>query len=255
MNNLNSSFYIEQPLTQVTAYDKAGKTSLAVSLTIDALIHCGKKVLYFSPGKESTRDIRYRMVAAWRAYTLTDMGSILENPTDIRHKFAQDSLLATFKLPLIIRDETEPTFQQFRKWYLWHAHYDKIDLIIVDDFHCIKEGGKMEYLHELQKLANTFQIPCLVFNPLPTTSNRDSRRLSRLNIRLGACAHLGMWLSRPLYEINAELEIIKSIGYTRSSPPEQRVLLSFNPRTGHFEDVENIGMHLTLSGMYQECSF
>jgi len=258
MDDINHTFYIEQPLTHIVAYTKAGKTGLAVSLAMDALVHCRKKVLYFSPGKDTTHDIRCRMVAAWREYPLTDINRILENPKDTRHKSAQESLMATFKLPLIIRPEISPSFEQLRKWCLWHAHYDKIDLIIVDDFHLIKEGEKMESIQELQRIADTLQIPCIVFTPLPTASNQNLRRLSCLNVRLGACAHLGMWLDRPIYEIDAKLEVIKAVGVKSSSLFEESISLDFNPRTGHFEDVENIGMHLTLAGMYlyhQECSF
>ena len=254
MDDTKNTFYIEQSLTHIVASSQVGKTSLAVSLISDALVHCGKKVLYFSPGEENTRDIRHRMVAAWREYTLHDISRILENPRDIRHKPAQQSLMATFKLPLIIREEDDLSFEQFRKRCLWHAHYDKIDLIMVDDFHLIKGGEQKECIQELQRISATLQIPCIVFTPLPRASDQDLRRLSCLNIRLGACAHLGMLLRRPVYEVNAELEIIKSIGFT-DDMTEKPISLSFNPRSGHFTDIENIGMHLALAGTcHQECS-
>jgi len=251
---MNHAFHIEQPLTHIAAYAKAGNTSLAVSLAMDALVHCDKRVLLFTPGKEESRDIRYRMVAAWREYPLTDINRILENPRDARHKAAQKSLLATFKLPLIIREEDDLSFEQLRKWCLWHACYDKIDLIIVDDFHLIEGSEQMEYIHELQRIATTLHIPCIVFTPLPRASDQDLRRRSRLNIRLGACAHLGMWLRRPVYEIDAELEVTKAVGFAGRSP-EGKIPLGFNPCSGHFTDVENIGMYLALAEMRnQECN-
>lgn len=248
MINDHGKFHIEEPFTHITAHAKTGKTSLAVSLTIDALIFCRQKVLYFSPGKEKANDIRYRMIAAWREWPLADVEGILENPRDTRHQRGLDSLLASFQLPIIIRDEANISFEQFRKWCLWHAHYDKIDLIIVDDFHLIKEGEKIEHLHELQRIATMLHIPCIVFTPLPRSTNDNLRNLARLNVRLSTCTNLSMWLARPIYEINAQLEITKAIG---RGVNQDDVSLSFNPRSSHFEDVENIGMHLhfTLAGM------
>ena len=246
-------FYIEQPLTHITAYSKAGKTSLAVSFVCDALIHFGKRVLYVSPGKENSKEIRHRMVAAWKEYPLAQMDSILENPKDIRHEPAQNSLMATFQLPLLIRPEANPSFEEFRKWCLWHVHFDKIDLIIVDDFHLIKGSEQMKNLQELQRIASKLQISCIAFTSLPVASDQDLRRRCRLNVRLNACVDLGMWLDRPIYEIDAELEVIKSIGL--APHPEEKIKLCFNPRSGHYEDIETIGIHLNLADMNQECSF
>ena len=59
-----TSFYIEQPFTNIAAYPKAGKTSLAISLALDAILYCGKKVLFFTPGKEGSAEIRHQMVGA-----------------------------------------------------------------------------------------------------------------------------------------------------------------------------------------------
>lgn len=252
MNDLNHEFYIKQPLAHITAYAKAGKTSLATSLTIDALVFCQKKVLYFSPGKEKACDIRYRMVAAWKEWPLADIQYIMENPADKRHPTGHDSMGASFKLPLIIRDEENISFEQLRKWCLWHARKDQIDLIVVDDFHLIQGVEKMANLHELQKMVTMLQIPCLVFTPLPRVTDRNLRCLSRLNIRIGTCSNLSFWLDRPQYEVEARLEITKAIG---RGVTKETIPLSFNPHSAHFEDLENIGIHMTMADLKQGVIF
>lgn len=237
------SFYIDESLTHIKAYPKAGKTSLATSLALDAAIYCDQKVLFFSPGKEQKKDIYHRLFAALRGWELDRIEEVGKNPISEAFDEYEDTMLDLLNLKLIIEPTNDLPFVELRRLCLFQTHYQKVSLIIIDDFHLIRDAAQVHHIQELKKMADILRIPCILFTPLPTVEDADLRRISQLNVHLDTCSDLCLWLDRPVYEIEARLEMIKIPMVEEAIP----IPLTFNPLTLHFTDVEMIGLHLATA--------
>ncbi|EAY25685.1 DnaB-like helicase C-terminal domain-containing protein [Microscilla marina] len=234
-------FHLTEPLTHIASYPKAGKTSLAVSLALDALIHHHDMGIFFcSAGKE--RDIRHRMASAMSDIDLIEIEHIKESPEDAKYKKYNDTLMATFNLNFIACNIRGLAFEEFRRKCLYHAYYNQVKLIIVDDLHQVVGGDTQNNIQELKKLASVLNVPCIVFTPLPQAEDDNIQKVTKINALLNTYADVTMWLDRPEYEIAAQLEVIKQPTGEPSDIP-----LSFTPRTAHFTDVEMIGLHFILT--------
>jgi len=237
------TFYINESLTHIEAYPKAGKTSLATSLALDAAIYCNQKVLFFSPGKEQKKDIYHRLFSALKKWELDRVEDVSKNPTSEVFDQYEDTMFDLRNLKLIIEPTNDLSFTELRRLCLFHAHYQKVSLIIIDDFHLIRDAAQIRHIQELKKMADILRIPCILFTPLPTVEDADLRGISQLNVYLDTCSDLCLWLDRPVYEIEAQLEMIK-IPMVEGTTP---IPLTFNPLTRHFTDIEMIGLHLATA--------
>jgi len=221
--------------TTVVAEPKAGKTSLAVSLTLDAIFNRNRRVLFVNGKGGNYREFFLRVMSILEGINLKDLLTGKENVGRTPYFEQFDELVDRQQFFFTHGPENDLSYflREIRKFVKEQA----IDCVIFDNFHQVKyrfnEEKKAQLLIEL---SQELQIPTWVF--LPQSAQKTTHEAT-LYTTLSRSSDWIIQLRRPPLATRAHLKIVK---HPYDEKP-MNIPLQFSPRTAHFVDLEMIEQH------------
>jgi len=221
--------------TTVVAEPKAGKTSLAVSLTLEAIFNGNRRVLFVNGQGGNGRELLVRVMCILEDISLKDFFTSKKN-VNYPPYIGQFSELADRQQFFFTRGP-ENDLLYFLRAIRNFVKEQAIDCVIFDDFHQVESPFEEERKAQLLlELSQELQIPIWVF--LPQLAKKTTQETALYNT-LSKRSDWVIQLHRPTLATRACLQVVK---HPYDETPVN-IPLQFSPRTAHFVDLEMMEQH------------